>query len=276
MYFYYFICSGVWRKKPYLRAIREQMQTATLTTVALILVLHVCLHSTLPFLLLLAPAAYYIYALVRPSVCYVWKKDGKKYFCAVYFDQASVFRKNGILISGCNTRIIRTAKIRRCKKQDTPQTLLVKIADSGRYMLYNAKHTEGLMLGTPLKHINLAQGDSCFIAGRLISFVMNNGEIIRLPNVTVYKMMIFPPEHGRKDLKASDFMTGEAPLPIGHQNPDGSRYMDFGTEFPYIRYLALKQSDGTELLLCIEFTCLFIKQILKIGGSDISEMLKNI
>lgn len=276
MYFYYFIRSEAWRKKPYWRAVWQDMQTLVLLTTAISLLLHSFVWRNYSLLLLLGPVAYYIYAIVRPSVYCAWQKEGKKFFCAVYYDRSSYLGKNGVLVFGCDTKIIRTAKVRRCKNLDTPRTLLVKIADSGRYMLFNAEFAEGLDIGVPLKHVNLVNGDSCFIANSLLTFVLNNGEIVRLPNVTEYKVITFLPEHDEETLRVTDYLNGGEPLPTWRPNTLENWEMNFNADYPYTRFLAFKQNGKTETLLRIDFSCVFIKQILRIEGFNAAETSKRV
>lgn len=273
MYFYYFFSSGVWRKKTRWQAVWKDVRPYALAFLAMCVVFHIYILPVIPLLALLLPAGYYLYALIRPSVYYTWDVDGGKFFCAVYYEQIGVLNGSGMLLSGSGREIFRKVKVRQCRNLDDSKILLVKIIDTGRFMLFNANYVNGLSLGKPLKNVNLAQGDSCFISGATISCVMNSGEVVFLPKVAQYKVLVCAPDCGETQIEWTDFMTGEEPMPVGYEDKQGGLVLDFVSDFPYERYLALRQSDGTEVLLCLVITQMFVRQVLHGKGARLTDDL---
>lgn len=274
MYFYYFICSKAWRKKSYWRSVWNEMQTFVLITLSLVLLLNAYKWNSYFLLLLLAPAIYYVYNLIRPSVYCKWQTGATQHFCVVYFDKSSYLRKNGILLIGTNKKIKQISKIRRCRDIPSAKTLIVKIADSGNYMLFNVDFPQGLLLGTLLKHTNSVYCESCFISNNMLSFVYANGKIIWMPNVTEYKVMSNLPEHEQETIIVSDFPVAINSLSHHRKNKSQNCEAVFCNYCPNVRYLALKQSDNRETFLCINFSDTLVKKILQIDGLNVTEMLK--
>lgn len=267
MYFYYFFCSGAWRKKSRWRAIWRDMKRYVLATAGVSLLLHIYILPFVPLLLLLVPMAYYLFQVVRPSVYYTWELGGQRFFCAVYYDGVYSLGKNGVLISGNYQEIVRIEEIRRCKNLDEHKTLLVKLASNDRYMLYNAAYVNGLSVGRELRSINLAQGDSCFIIGSTICFVMNSGDVFFMPQVEQYKVMMDFPECVGDEVSYVDYFTGDAPKSVWQTSAKGELMMNFTLDYPYACYLAVQQTGGTQTLLRMDMTCRFIRQVLRINGA---------